>query len=504
MGRRLFICILALCGATSTAVAGQVYSPPPPPRPVYIPPPPPPPRPQPVYQAPQPQPMHQVPQPVVNNPNACRNAGGQVVPCQAPAPPVQVRQPTTGQMPGVQTQPAGQRPIAGPAAAPNLNQASRVSLPNGAMAGTTPQVAPGQIPPPTPGRLQLTPSTPNPTPVQSVNTNKPIVPRAAVSPTAAPSSTTNGAQLSTSNSATGNAVGTRSVPKTTLSAPASGTGTSSQGKPVVGVVTAAPKAPSQTATATKSTSTAISPSAAQGSPTKTPVAAVSMSSPQPNKPTSKPNSCVLGSAPNMCPDISQYPGKGTPVPPSVNVQGSTNLSGGQSIKNGVLAAAQNTIAQDPKGKVVVSDVYHGGHFYPSGINPALQNECVSLVGALRPDIGSDTSKWKQGAPVVQPKEGGGWIPDPALKPGTPIATFKNESYPNTGTMDGSAACTVANEKGCSHAAIFEGYTYDTKGNINGMKILGQSDFKDAAITTKNFPTSYPYSVVDNFSAYTKK
>jgi hypothetical protein len=240
MGGRLFICILALCGSTSTAMAGQVYSPPPP-RPVYIPPPPPPPRPQPVYQAPQ-------PQPAVTNPNVCRNAGGQVVPCQASPPPVQVRQPMPSQAPGVQAQPTGQRPVAGPAASPNLNQASRVSLPNGAIAGTTPQTVPGQIPPSTPGRIQLVPTSPTPAAVPIKPSN--------------PSPTTTTAKLPSLQSGTNKSVTvivpsatpkvtTTTIPSSTSSAAPKPTSTSqitaTTAKPLTTPAETAPRSAVQTA-----------------------------------------------------------------------------------------------------------------------------------------------------------------------------------------------------------------------------------------------------------------
>jgi hypothetical protein len=220
---------------------------------------------------------------------------------------------------------------------------------------------------------------------------------------------------------------------------------------------------------------------------------------QPTRTSAVPTSQLGTSAP-------QYMGKGAPVPSSVTTQGLTTLPSGQQISSGVLAAAQNTSALDATSKVNPSNVYNGGYFYAPGTSPSLQKECVAVVGALRPDIGSNTNNWSQGSPVVQPKPGGGWIADPALVPGTPIATFKNGSYPGkTGTMDNSPSCTAANVSSCAHAAIFEGYTYDNKGNIAGMKILEQSDLFSARVGERAFSTmQYPYSVVDNFSKFSSQ
>jgi hypothetical protein len=254
--------------------------------------------------------------------------------------------------------------------------------------------------------------------------------------------------------------------------------------------------PPMNITPTAITSSPLPPVGSSGIANSTPTAQIPQ---QPTHTNAAPTSQLGTSAP-------QYMGKGAPVPPSVTTQGLTTLANGQKISSGILAAAQNTSALDANSKVNLSKVYNGGYFYAPGTSPSLQKECVAVVGALRPDIGSDTNHWSQGAPVVQPKPGGGWIADPALVPGTPIATFKNGSYPGkTGTMDNSPSCTAANASSCAHAAIFEGYTYDNKGNITGMKILEQSDLFSARVGERAFSTmQYPYSVVDNFSIFSSQ
>ena len=142
---------------------------------------------------------------------------------------------------------------------------------------------------------------------------------------------------------------------------------------------------------------------------------------------------------------------------------------------------------DPKA-VLHKDGYIYPNGYPVNGKDNLQQQCVALVGAIRPDVGTNTSKWSKGDDLT--KQNGNY---PPLKEGTPIATFKNGTYPgDTGIMDPSRS----GPQKYAHSAIFLSYTYNKDGSVKGMKVLEQYEGQRAQIGERNFPTRYTYSVVE--------
>jgi hypothetical protein len=134
-----------------------------------------------------------------------------------------------------------------------------------------------------------------------------------------------------------------------------------------------------------------------------------------------------------------------------------------------------------------ASVYHSDGYIYRPTQTALQHECVALVVALRPDVGTTTKEWSKGTDIT--KTNGNY---PSLQAGTPIATFKNGSYPSDGIMNNS----VAGNGQFAHSAIFLGYTYDINSNITGMKILEQYVGQPSKIGERAFPTRYTYSVIN--------
>ena len=101
-----------------------------------------------------------------------------------------------------------------------------------------------------------------------------------------------------------------------------------------------------------------------------------------------------------------------------------------------------------------------GYIYPTNYGTAYREECVALALALVPSLPTNTNNWTNKGSLQVDLNG---QPNPALQPGTPIATFNpNGSYPASGVLsDGTIA----------HTAIFLGY-----GSVNGqfgMYILDQ-------------------------------
>lgn len=101
-----------------------------------------------------------------------------------------------------------------------------------------------------------------------------------------------------------------------------------------------------------------------------------------------------------------------------------------------------------------------GYIYPSNYGTANREECVALVLALKPSLSQNTNNWIKGIQVELNGQ-----QNPALQPGTAIATFNpNGSYPGA-TGELSDGVTIA------HTAIFLGYA--TRNGQFGMYVLDQ-------------------------------
>ena len=91
-----------------------------------------------------------------------------------------------------------------------------------------------------------------------------------------------------------------------------------------------------------------------------------------------------------------------------------------------------------------------------------------LVQAFVPSVGP-TSAWTAHGPPVGPA-------NPALAPGTPIATLVNNQYPNSGYFN-----PALGTQGEAHSAIFLGYIQNSNNNIVGMNMVSQSTGNPAGV-----------------------
>ncbi len=117
-----------------------------------------------------------------------------------------------------------------------------------------------------------------------------------------------------------------------------------------------------------------------------------------------------------------------------------------------------------------------------GPNEAEKFECVGLVKAAVPEIGS-TKTWREGERIIGPE-------DPPLEPGTAIATFDESGR-------------YANKSGESHAAIF--MKYDTVGGQQGIWVLDQEKKREAGRRFIRFdgPSTLPVNQAERFAVIKK-
>src|SRR5882724_2041229 len=131
------------------------------------------------------------------------------------------------------------------------------------------------------------------------------------------------------------------------------------------------------------------------------------------------------------------------------------------ITDGSMHVHDTTLFQNIISKLGLNKNYStdaSGYIYPSNYGTADREECVALVLALTPSLSQNTDNWTKGVQVdLNGKQ------NPALQPGTAIATFNPDGgYPANGVLSSNSI---------AHTAIFLGY-----GTINGqfgMYILDQ-------------------------------
>ncbi len=169
--------------------------------------------------------------------------------------------------------------------------------------------------------------------------------------------------------------------------------------------------------------------------------------------------------------VANSPQTATPLPPQTGAQQiiSSNPSLPATVlpqptlgKSGAIPTTVPDAIKLTSNGVSPASVYQSDGYIYRPTQTSLQHECVALVVALRPDVGTVTKDWSKGTDILRRQDGS----YPPLIPGTPIATFKNGLYPADGIMDSS----LNDPRKYSHAAIFLGYTYDGKGNVTGMKM----------------------------------